>query len=231
MSRLHHESHRMHRINWLRAAVLGANDGIISTASLILGVAASNANHHSILVAGLAALIAGAMSMAAGEYVSVQAQADTEQADLARERTELEEDPAAEHKELTGIYVSRGLKHDLASEVASQLTAHDALAAHAREELGITEFGTARPLQAAWTSAVSFAGGATLPLVVAALAPLLFLQQIVATSSLLGLVILGSLASRVGGASMLKGGLRVAFWGIAAMAATSLIGWAFGTAV
>lgn len=169
--------------------------------------------------------------MAAGEYVSVQAQADTEQADLARERTELEEDPAAEHKELTAIYVSRGLKHDLASEVASQLTAHDALAAHAREELGITEFGTARPLQAAWTSAVSFAGGATLPLVVAALAPLLFLQQIVAASSLLGLVILGSLASRVGGASMLKGGLRVAFWGIAAMAATSLIGWAFGTAV
>ena len=211
MSRLHHESHRMHRINWLRAAVLGANDGIISTASLILGVAASNASHHSILVAGLAALIAGAMSMAAGEYVSVQAQADTEEADLARERIELEEDPAAEHKELTAIYISRGLKPDLASKVAAQLTEHDALAAHAREELGITEFGTARPLQA--------------------LAPLLLLPQIVAACSLLGLVILGSLASRVGGASMLKGGLRVAFWGVAAMAATSLIGWAFGTAV
>ena len=226
MSRLHHESHRMHRINWLRAAVLGANDGIISTASLILGVAASNASHHSILVAGLAALIAGAMSMAAGEYVSVQAQADTEEADLARERIELEEDPAAEHKELTAIYISRGLKPDLASKVAAQLTEHDALAAHAREELG-----TARPLQAAWTSAVSFAGGALLPLVVAALAPLLLLPQIVAACSLLGLVILGSLASRVGGASMLKGGLRVAFWGVAAMAATSLIGWAFGTAV
>jgi VIT1/CCC1 family predicted Fe2+/Mn2+ transporter len=184
-----------------------------------------------VIVAGMAGLFAGAMSMAAGEYVSVQAQADTEEADLARERIELEEDPAAEHKELTAIYISRGLKPDLASKVAAQLTEHDALAAHAREELGITEFGTARPLQAAWTSAVSFAGGALLPLVVAALAPLLLLTLIVAACSLLGLVILGSLASRVGGASMLKGGLRVAFWGVAAMAATSLIGWAFGTAV
>ena len=231
MSRLHHESHRMHRINWLRAAVLGANDGIISTASLILGVAASDASHHAVLVAGLAGLIAGAMSMAAGEYVSVQAQADTEEADLARERTELEEDPAAEHKELTAIYISRGLKADLASEVATQLTAHDALAAHARDELGITEFGTARPLQAAWTSALSFAGGALLPLLIAVLTPVELLQPLVAASSLLGLVLLGGLASRAGGASVVQGSLRVAFWGVAAMTATSLIGWIFGTSV
>jgi VIT1/CCC1 family predicted Fe2+/Mn2+ transporter len=231
MSRLHHESHRMHRINWLRAAVLGANDGIISTASLILGVAASDSGHHAILIAGLAGLIAGAMSMAAGEYVSVQAQSDTEQADIARERQELEEDPAAEHRELTAIYVSRGLKHDLASEVAAQLSAHDALATHAREELGITELGTARPVQAAWTSALSFASGALLPLIVAAITPEIYLQQLVAASSLVGLMILGGLASRAGGASMVRGSLRVAFWGVAAMAATSLIGWAFGTVV
>lgn len=231
MSRLHHESHRMHRIGWLRAAVLGANDGIISTASLILGVAASSASQHQVLVAGFAGMIAGAMSMAAGEFVSVQAQADTEHADLARERLELEEDPSGEHKELTAIYISRGLKPELASEVAAQMAAHDALTAHARDELGITEFGTAQPVQAAWTSALSFASGALVPLIVAVVVPLSALQPVVAAISLFGLLLLGSLASRAGGASMMRGGLRVAFWGAAAMIATSLIGWAFGTVI
>lgn len=229
MPRVHHESHRMHRVGWLRAAVLGANDGIISTASLILGVAAAGTAQHQVLISGVAGLIAGAMSMAAGEFVSVQAQADTENADLARERQELVEDPAGEHKELTAIYMARGLKHELASEVATQMAAHDALAAHARDELGITEFGTAQPLQAAWTSALSFASGALLPLAVAVAVPLAALQPVVASCSLFGLLVLGSLASRAGGASMMRGGLRVAFWGAAAMAATSVIGWAFGT--
>ena len=229
MSRHHGESHRMHRIGWLRAAVLGANDGIISTASLILGVAASQASHENILIAGTASLVAGAMSMAAGEYVSVHSQADTERADLAREQLELDADGAAEHRELTAIYINRGLQPELAQEVARQMMAHDALAAHARDELGIVLNTTAQPLQAAWTSATSFAAGGILPLLVMLASPPDMLIVTVALSSLLGLILLGGLAARTGGAPIANGAFRVGFWGVLAMVSTGLIGWAFGT--
>lgn len=227
----HIERHRMHRIGWLRAAVLGANDGIVSTASLILGVAAAQATVGSILIAGVAGLVAGSMSMAAGEYVSVSSQADTERADLDRERKELADDPAHEHAELTGIYVQRGLDRGLASEVARQLTEHDALGAHARDELGIQDKLSARPVQAALASAGTFAVGAALPLVVVLLAPLATLMWAVAGSSLLFLAVLGSLSARVGGASMKVAAIRVSFWGVLAMALTAGVGALFGVMV
>ncbi len=224
----HSEFHRSHRIGWLRAAVLGANDGIVSTASLIIGVAAAHASHETILLTGVAGLVSGAMSMAAGEYVSVSSQSDTENADLARERLELETDQDSELKELTGIYVGRGLSQDLANQVAVQLTAHDALAAHARDELGIVDFMNAKPVQAALASAGTFAVGAALPLLVAYLAHESQLSLYVAIMSLIFLALLGGLAAKAGGASILKGTLRVAFWGVLAMAATAAIGSLFG---
>lgn len=227
----HIERHRMHRIGWLRAAVLGANDGIVSTASLILGVAAAQANAGSILIAGVAGLVAGSMSMAAGEYVSVSSQADTESADLDRERKELADNPDYEHAELTAIYVERGLDRGLASEVARQLAEHDALGAHARDELGIQDTLSARPVQAALASAGTFAVGATLPLVVVLLVPLATLMWAVAGSSLLFLALLGSLSARVGGASMTVAAIRVSFWGALAMALTAAVGALFGTMV
>lgn len=227
----HSEFHRSHHIGWLRAAVLGANDGIVSTASLIIGVAAANAPQAAILLAGVAGLVAGAMSMAAGEYVSVSSQSDTETADLARERKELETDQENELKELTGIYMGRGLTPDLAHKVAVQLTAHDALAAHARDELGIIEAMAARPIQAALASAGTFAVGAALPLLVAYLLPTERIAIYVATTSLVFLAILGGLAAKVGGASVWKGTGRVAFWGALAMAATAIVGRLFGVAV
>jgi len=211
--------------------VLGANDGIISTASLMLGIAASGSTHQTVLIAGVASLVAGAMSMAAGEYVSVHSQADTEQADLAREQGELNDDHHAEHRELTAIYIERGLKPDLAKEVATQLMAHDALGAHARDELGITLHTTARPLQAAWTSAASFAAGAAWPLSVAALVPVAAMPLIVGASALGALAVLGALGSRAGGAPLLRGAVRVSLWGAVAMAVTSLIGSRIGTAL
>ena len=224
----HSERHRAQRIGWLRAAVLGANDGIVSTASLIVGVAAASASHASILVTGVAALVAGAMSMAAGEYVSVHSQADTEQADLAREKAELDKDPGAERRELAAIYVGRGLKADLAQQVAEQLMAHDALGAHARDELGITDLSSAQPAQAALSSAASFAVGAAFPLAVAALAPEAVLIFLVSASSLGFLVLLGAVAARAGGASVLVGAWRVTFWGALAMAITAGVGMLFG---
>jgi VIT1/CCC1 family predicted Fe2+/Mn2+ transporter len=227
----HSEFHRSDRIGWLRAAVLGANDGIVSTASLLIGVAAANAGRSEILVAGIAGLVAGSMSMAAGEYVSVYAQADTEKADIAREKRELEEDDEGERAELTGIYISRGLEPSLAKEVADQLMAHDALAAHARDELGISETVTARPIQAAVFSAVSFAVGALLPLMVAIFVEAAWLMPTIAASSLFFLASLGGIAARAGGASVLRGAIRVTFWGAFAMAATALVGRLFGTAV
>lgn len=227
----HIERHRMHRIGWLRAAVLGANDGIVSTASLILGVAAAQANAGSILIAGVAGLVAGSMSMAAGEYVSVSSQADTESADLDRERKELADNPDYEHAELTAIYVERGLDRGLASEVARQLAEHDALGAHARDELGIQDTLSARPVQAALASAGTFAVGAALPLVVVLLVPLATLMWAVAGSSLLFLALLGSLSARVGGASMTVAAIRVSFWGALAMALTAAVGALFGTMV
>ena len=226
--RRHAERHRTDRIGWLRAAVLGANDGIVSTASLIVGVAAAGAGHAGILLSGVAALVAGAMSMAAGEYVSVHSQADTEQADLARERAELDKDPVAERRELAAIYVGRGLESGLAQQVAEQLMAHDALGAHARDELGISELLSARPLQAALSSAASFAVGALLPLAVTALAPEALLIPLVAGSSLAFLALLGAVAARVGGASALPGAWRVTFWGALAMAITAGVGALFG---
>lgn len=226
----HSEFHRSHRIGWLRAAVLGANDGIVSTASLIIGVAAGGANQHTILLTGVAGLIAGAMSMAAGEYVSVGTQSDTENADLAKERLELATDQENELKELTGIYVGRGLTPDLAHQVALQLTAHDALGAHARDELGITEIVTARPLQAALSSAASFAVGAALPLIIALLTSTSQLIPNVAVTSLLCLAILGGLAAKAGGATIWKGAVRVTFWGALAMLATAAVGNFFGVA-
>lgn len=226
----HLERHRMSRIGWLRAAVLGANDGIVSTSSLILGVAASGAASNSILVAGVAGLVAGAMSMAAGEYVSVSSQADTENADLARERQELAAQPEAEHAELTAIYVDRGLAPELAAQVATQLMAHDALGAHARDELSITEMVTARPVQAALASAATFAVGAALPLLVVLLAPQSILIWAVAISSLLFLALLGSLAAATGGSPVLRAALRVTFWGALAMALTAAVGALFGVA-
>ncbi|MBS4098070.1 MAG: VIT family protein [Sulfuricella sp.] len=227
----HRERHAIDRRGWLRAAVLGANDGIVSTASLVVGVAAAHASRESIVVAGVAGLVAGAMSMAAGEYVSVHSQADTENADLSRERAELETNPLAEQRELTAIYVQRGVDPGLARQVAEQLMAHDALGAHARDELGILENGRARPLQAALASAASFAVGAALPLGVTAAAPGHFLISWVAGASLAFLALLGGLAARVGGAAVLKGAWRVTFWGALAMAVTAAVGTLIGTAV
>lgn len=226
--RRHAERHRTDRIGWLRAAVLGANDGIVSTSSLIVGVAAAGAGHAGILVSGVAALVAGAMSMAAGEYVSVHSQADTENADLSREQAELDKDPAAERRELAAIYVARGLEADLAQQVAEQLMAHDALGAHARDELGISEAISARPVQAALASAASFAVGALLPLAVTALAPEAVLVPLVSGTSLAFLALLGAVAARVGGASALTGAWRVTFWGALAMAVTAGVGALFG---
>jgi VIT1/CCC1 family predicted Fe2+/Mn2+ transporter len=223
------ERHRGERIGWLRAAVLGANDGILSTSSLVLGVAAAHATHSSVVVAAVAGLVAGSMSMAAGEYVSVHSQADTEKADLKLERGELKTDNAGEHKELAAIYVKRGLDPALAKQVANQLMAHDALGAHARDELGISPALTARPLQAAWASAASFAVGAAMPLVVTTIAPGSVLIPLVAGTSLLFLALLGALAARAGGASLKLGAIRVTFWGALAMAATAGVGALFGT--
>ncbi len=224
----HLERHRTDRIGWLRAAVLGANDGIVSTASLVLGVAAAGASPKSILTAGVAGLVAGAMSMAAGEYVSVSSQADTERADLARERQELATAPESEHKELTAIYAQRGLDAGLASQVATQLMAHDALGAHARDELGMSDAMTARPVQAGLASAATFAAGAAMPLLVALLAPASATMWAVAVSSLLFLAVLGSLAARAGGASVRTAAARVTFWGALAMALTAGVGALFG---
>ena len=229
--RRHTERHRADRIGWLRAAVLGANDGIVSTASLVVGVAAAGASHGNVMLSGLAGLVAGAMSMAAGEYVSVHSQADTEQADLSRERAELAEDPAAEKRELTAIYVGRGLDYALANQVAGKLMDHDALGAHARDELGISETQSARPVQAALASAASFGVGAALPLVVAALAPTHQLIGWVSVTALVFLAALGALAARAGGASLINGAWRVTFWGALAMAMTAGVGAMFGTSV
>lgn len=225
---LHRERHRTEHIGWLRAAVMGANDGIVSTASLVLGVAASGAGSQAILVAGVAGLVAGAMSMAAGEYVSVHSQSDTERADLARERIELATDPAAEQRELAAIYVTRGLEPELARRVATQLMAHDAIGAHARDELGISETVTSRPVQAALSSAASFAAGAALPLAVTVMAPASGLITWVSVTSLVFLAGLGALASRAGGAPPLAGAWRVTFWGAMAMAVTAGVGAMFG---
>jgi len=227
----HRERHRSQRIGWLRAAVLGANDGIVSTASLLVGVAAAHAGRGDVLVAGVAGLVAGAMSMAAGEYVSVSSQSDTERADLDRERQELAADEPHELEELAGIYVQRGLDLALARQVARQLMDKDALGAHARDELGMSEISNARPVQAAVASAITFAIGAGLPLLAAVMAPLFGLMPVVAGSSLVFLAILGSLAARAGGASVATGAIRVTFWGALAMAATAGVGSLFGTAV
>lgn len=224
------ENHRTPHIGWLRAAVLGANDGIVSTASLILGVAAASATQGPVLVAGVAGLVAGAMSMAAGEYVSVSSQSDTEQADIGRERIELATDGARELAELAAIYVQRGLDANLARQVAAQLTAKDALAAHIRDELGLFDATSANPLQAALVSALSFIVGAGLPLLTAWLTPFIYLTPVVAATSLLFLVILGGLAAYTGGAGILKGILRVTFWGALAMAITAAVGMLFGVA-
>lgn len=227
----HRERHRTAHIGWLRAAVLGANDGLISTASLVIGVASSGSARAAILIAGVAGVVAGAMSMAAGEYVSVSSQADVEGADLARERDELATQPDAELAELAHIYVERGLTPELARQVATQLTAHDALGAHARDELGLSEITAARPLQAALASAGSFTVGATLPVLIVAFAPSASLTKLVIASTLLLLSLLGALAAKVGGASTGRGALRVAFWGAIAMAASALVGKLFGTTV
>jgi VIT1/CCC1 family predicted Fe2+/Mn2+ transporter len=227
----HKERHRTQRIGWLRAAVLGANDGIVSTASLVLGVAAAQSTHANVLVAGLAGLVAGAMSMAAGEYVSVHSQADSEQAELERERVELKTDEKGEVEELTGIYVGRGLDPSLARQVAEQLMAHDAIGAHARDELGISETLSARPIQAALASAASFAVGAGMPLLVTAVAPEASLIPLVSGTSLVFLALLGALAARVGGARVAVGALRVTFWGALAMGLTAGVGALFGTVV
>jgi VIT1/CCC1 family predicted Fe2+/Mn2+ transporter len=223
------ERHRGDRAGWLRAAVLGANDGILSTASLMLGVAASHAAHGNIMVAGVAGLVAGSMSMAAGEYVSVHSQADIEKADLTLERAELKTDNEGEHRELAAIYVKRGLDPALARKVAEQLMAHDALGAHARDELGISTASSARPIQAALTSAASFAVGALMPLMVSVLAPAAGLIPIIAGTSLLFLAFLGGLAAHAGGAGLMAGAMRVTFWGALAMALTAGVGALFGT--
>ncbi len=222
------EQHRTHTIGWLRAAVLGANDGIVSTASLIVGVATAHATHNGILVAGIAGLVAGAMSMAAGEYVSVSSQADTERADVERERKEHETNPEFELAELTKIYTDRGLDNHLAKQVAVQLTANGALAAHTRDELGISEALSARPIQAAMASAAAFTVGAALPLVIAFVVPLGSVTTIVSGISIVFLALLGALAAYAGGAPILKSMLRVTFWGAAAMALTALVGSLFG---
>lgn len=229
MAPRHIERHRTDRIGWLRAAVLGANDGIVSTASLVLGVAAAHASHGSIMVAGIAGLVAGAMSMAAGEYVSVRSQADSEQAALDLERAELKADDPGERRELTAIYVGRGVEPVLARQLAEQLMAHDALGAHARDELGISEAMSARPIQAALTSAASFAAGAALPLLVVAMVAAPALIPAVSATSLAFLALLGGLAARVGGARVAVGAMRVTFWGALAMALTAGVGALFGT--
>ena len=229
MRRSHPEKHRSGRIGWLRAAVLGANDGIVSTASLVVGVAAAGTGRKEVVLAGIAGLVAGALSMAAGEYVSVSSQEDTEQADLARERKELATEPEAEERELAGIYVQRGLDPALARTVAQQLMEHDALGAHARDELGLSEIMSAKPLQAALASAATFAVGAALPLVTALVAPLAVTTVVVAATSLVFLAILGALAARAGGASPWMGMARVTFWGAVAMALTAGVGKLFGT--
>ena len=226
----HTERHRNHRIGWLRAAVLGANDGIVSTASLVLGVAAAGAVPQTILVTGVAGLVAGAMSMAAGEYVSVSSQSDTEQADIAKERHELATQPDHEHAELAAIYVSRGLETATAHSVATQLMAHDALGAHSRDELGISDTTTAKPVQAAMASAMTFAVGAALPLLVVLITPKAMLNAAVAASSLVFLAALGSLAARAGGSSVTTAAFRVTFWGALAMAITFGVGALFGVA-
>ena len=229
MTRARHvERHFTHRIGWLRAAVLGANDGIVSTAALVVGVAAAHSGRSAVLLAGLAGLVAGAMSMAAGEYVSVSSQADTEKADLARERKELTESPEAELHELQQIYVDRGLDADLALRVARQLSARDILAAHARDELGITDAQTANPIQAAAASAATFSVGAALPLIVAAVAPASAVIEAVAAASLVALALLGALAAGAGGASRFRGAVRVTFWSALALAVTAFVGHWFG---
>ncbi|MCC9645213.1 VIT family protein [Rhodopirellula sp. JC740] len=228
---MHHlENHRTERIGWLRAAVLGANDGIVSTASLVVGVAAAETSRGSILLAGVAGLVAGAMSMAAGEYVSVSSQSDTENADLEREREELATIPDSELKELTEIYISRGLDESLAQQVAKQLTEHDALGAHARDELGISEMTTARPTQAALTSAATFAVGAALPLAATFLTPVPQVPVVVSILSLGFLALLGGISAHAGGALISKAVIRVTFWGAIALAATAGIGYLFGVA-
>ena len=229
--RLHDEAHLVARIGWLRAAVLGANDGIVSTASLILGVAAAGADRQALLVAGVAGLVAGAMSMAAGEYVSVSSQADTEAADLARERAELAANPAFERKELAAIYEQRGVDAETANKVATQMMAHDALATHARDELHINETTAARPVLAALASAATFTGGAALPLLLAVILPVEWMVQGEAAGSILFLALLGAVGARAGGAAMLKPVARVVFWGALAMALTAGIGRLFGTVV
>lgn len=228
---IHKEMHRSNRIGWLRAAVLGANDGIVSTASLIIGVAAASPSHASIMLAGVAGLVAGAMSMAAGEYVSVSSQADTEQADLELERQSLALNPQAEQNELAEIYQKRGVAPELAQMVAGQLMAHDALGAHARDEIGISATGKARPVQAALSSAATFTIGAALPLLVAWFLPGAYLIYAVALLSLCFLAVLGALAARTGGAPVTRGAARVTFWGALAMALTALVGSIFGVAV
>jgi VIT1/CCC1 family predicted Fe2+/Mn2+ transporter len=229
MAMRHLERHRIASISWLRAAVLGANDGIVSTASLVLGVAAAHATHGSILIAGVAGLVAGAMSMATGEYVSVHSQADSEKAALDQERAEIKADVKGEHRELTAIYVARGLDAALAKQVAEQLMAHNALGAHARDELGISDTLSARPLQAALASAASFAAGAAMPLVVVALVPRAQLIPAVGGASLVFLALLGGLAARVGGANVTTGVMRITFWSALAMGVTAAIGSLFGT--
>ena len=231
MARTHIEHHLVSRIGWLRAAVLGANDGILSTASLILGVAAATPNTSGVLVAGVAGLVAGSMSMAAGEYVSVSSQYDTEQADLAREKAELSTHPKSEHEELANIYVKRGVTLELARKVATQLMAKDALGAHAQDELGISKGMTARPVQAALTSAITFAVGAAMPLLMVVISPAGMLVTFVTMASLLFLAVLGAIGSRAGGSDIFKGTLRVTFWGALAMALTAGIGLIVGRAV
>lgn len=228
MHHRHRERHVTERMGWLRAAVLGANDGIVSTASLVVGVAAAESDHRQVLLAGLAGLVGGAMSMAAGEYVSVSSQSDMEEAETEVERRELETDNAAEHKELANIYVKRGLTPQLAAQVAEQLMAHDALDAHLRDELGISETLKARPLQAAFTSAITFAAGAALPLASVIVAPPAQLLIVVPVVSLVVLTLLGGLAANAGGAGVVKGSLRVLFWGAIAMAVTAGLGALFG---
>lgn len=227
----HRERHRTQKIGWLRAAVLGANDGILSTASLIVGVAAASADRNAVLVAGLAGLVAGAMSMAAGEYVSVSSQSDTENADIERERKELEHNVDAEIAELAEIYISRGVEPELAEKVAIQLMEKDALGAHARDELGISEVVASNPVQAALASAASFAVGAALPLIVSFFAPVSMLVWLVSAASLLFLALLGAVAAKTGGSSVFKSAFRITFWGAVAMAATAIIGALFGTKV
>jgi VIT1/CCC1 family predicted Fe2+/Mn2+ transporter len=220
----HHEHHRLDRIGWLRAAVLGANDGILSTASLLVGVASAATGAGNILLAGIAGLVAGAMSMAAGEYVSVRSQAESEEAELALEREEIEADPTGEHKELTEIYVRRGLDRELAHEVAGQLMRHDALGAHARDELGLSDTTSARPVQAAAASALSFAAGAILPILATVLAPAGGMTVAIVAVSLLALAVLGAVSARLAGGSVLRGMVRILFWGASAMALTALVG-------